>query len=804
MQNHHPQPVSRRWAIPQFAALVAALCAACGATVVHARLPDVPTGFVGTQIDDPGGEVGDITNGGQFGTCGELCPPVSAGDVTGDGVRDGRDIARFTAILFSPFTTLAEICAADFDDDGGIDPGDILGFSQALLQGTHAPDVTILQNGVVVCNPTYPYEMEAYDEGDLPDLRDFASEHDIFAGIDMQADWKDREWEMIQAIVRFVSSRLHWHGRDIEFSLAPRAKLILDTLADDGTITGWGDDDLYGNVSGVDDIVPNSGFMAVEAGQHHSLALRITGVIVAWGRNQFGQGTAPTPNADFIAIAAGGNHNLALSANGSIVAWGDNSVGQCNVPSPNSGFIALDAGASFSIGLRFDGTVVQWGSMSTTVPFNGAWQTHVTQVAAGSDHCVAILDDGSVVAWGSNNDGQCNVPSTFLGQPITNNVLAIAADARRSYAVLATHSNVISWGLPLTITFPVSTFRIWSNPTCQYAIGRRSVDPPTIEINGTGEQPSGPFPLPPTNLAWVSFAPGENFALGLASHHWSCGSLAYAVIGMCVAHGIPARRVGGNDVNCGGDVMVEVYSTRFNKWVLFFPHANRWIEGADGIPQSIAQMRAHHDAGNYAITVAYEAGFVGRGYRAIPANGSGLVFQPHPICTAPIFPHIPLAWWSNTLLTPPAETDLFEYNHTFAANKWNHFPPQGDSISAFLYDDYEDVSAECGGGWLNVPVVADDDTNLTYPLNNIQATAERQDVNKVQLTFIHNMNPKTGGFDHYETSLDGGNTWETIALEFVGEGVYNWYPTTNATLMIRGVNEAGVHSPDIVINFTVE
>jgi hypothetical protein len=51
-------------------------------------------------------------------------------------------------------------------------------------------------------------------------------------------------------------------------------------------------------------------------------------------------------------------------------------------------------------------------------------------------------------------------------------------------------------------------------------------------------------------------------------------------------------------------------------------------------------------------------------------------------------------------------------------------------------------------------------------------------------------------------SLDGGQSWTILALEEEGGGVYNWYPTDSASLMIRGVNVAGVHSPDVVISFS--
>jgi hypothetical protein len=79
-----------------------------------------------TQIDSDGDGKGDAC---------DVCPFTRPGDVTGDGVLDGRDVVRFTALLFDASPTSAEICGGDFDLDNGIDTGDNPGFAQAILQG---------------------------------------------------------------------------------------------------------------------------------------------------------------------------------------------------------------------------------------------------------------------------------------------------------------------------------------------------------------------------------------------------------------------------------------------------------------------------------------------------------------------------------------------------------------------------------------------------------------------------------------------------------------------------------------------
>lgn len=44
------------------------------------------------------------------------------------------------------------------------------------------------------------------------------------------------------------------------------------------------------------------------------------GVIIAWGRNDDGQCNPPSPNEGFVAVQGGGFHSLALKDDGSVVA----------------------------------------------------------------------------------------------------------------------------------------------------------------------------------------------------------------------------------------------------------------------------------------------------------------------------------------------------------------------------------------------------------------------------------------------------------------------------------------------------
>ncbi len=50
------------------------------------------------------------------------------------------------------------------------------------------------------------------------------------------------------------------------------------------------------------------------AGYSHSLGLKADGSLRAWGNNSWGQSNVPTPNTGFVAVEGGTLHSLALKA----------------------------------------------------------------------------------------------------------------------------------------------------------------------------------------------------------------------------------------------------------------------------------------------------------------------------------------------------------------------------------------------------------------------------------------------------------------------------------------------------------
>lgn len=173
-----------------------------------------------------------------------------------------------------------------------------------------------------------------------------------------------------------------------------------------GTVVAWGDD-TYGQTavpSGLTDVV------AVAAGQFHTLALQPDGTVTAWGRNDSGQTDIPAGLGHVVAIATHRDHNLASISDGTVVAWGSNTNGEATVPQGLTGVVAVAAGSTHSMALRSDGTVVAWGSDLMGQVDVPSGLTDVVAIDAGGHHSVAVKSDGTVVAWGWNRYGQSTLP----------------------------------------------------------------------------------------------------------------------------------------------------------------------------------------------------------------------------------------------------------------------------------------------------------------------------------------------------------------------------------------------------------
>lgn len=180
------------------------------------------------------------------------------------------------------------------------------------------------------------------------------------------------------------------------------------------------------------------------AGEQHSLGVRPNGTLWAWGFNYAGllginadiTASRSSPVSvlggftDWISVGAGRYHSLGIRSSGGMWAWGNGNSGKLGnnstvtASSPVSvvgGFtdwIMVEAADQHTVAIRSNGTAWSWGSSSTGQVGSGVFAyisspvsvlggfTDWIHVSCGREHTVGVRRAGSMWAWGNGNYGQ--------------------------------------------------------------------------------------------------------------------------------------------------------------------------------------------------------------------------------------------------------------------------------------------------------------------------------------------------------------------------------------------------------------
>lgn len=188
----------------------------------------------------------------------------------------------------------------------------------------------------------------------------------------------------------------------------------------------------------------------IAVGGSHTLAVTVSGELWAWGANSSGQvgdnsttqrltpQSLTTDRHKWLAVKAGDNHSLAMRVDGTLMSWGSNSNGQLGratnvTPNTRPGAVigsmrlgniaAISASQSFMI--RSDGTLWTSGKREAALGKQGSFDNTVhTQINStspasstvndwvklahltGGGPTFAIRAGGSLWAWGSESRGE--------------------------------------------------------------------------------------------------------------------------------------------------------------------------------------------------------------------------------------------------------------------------------------------------------------------------------------------------------------------------------------------------------------
>ena len=228
---------------------------------------------------------------------------------------------------------------------------------------------------------------------------------------------------------------------------------------------------------------------SISAGLNHSCAVQVSGAVLCWGSNGYGQlGNGMERSSGLplkvlglplsVGVAAGQSHTCSAGQDGRAWCWGSNTFGQLGdgtlvnrlqavAVQGTSGVRAVVAGGGRSCALLSSGSVQCWGSgrygelgdgrsVSSNVPVMVSGITNAIAIAASETSTCAVLADGAVWCWGFDNNGSMgtvptvsSVASTPARMSGLGSVQSISASAYDRFCTLLRDGNIFCWNTNL-------------------------------------------------------------------------------------------------------------------------------------------------------------------------------------------------------------------------------------------------------------------------------------------------------------------------------------------------------------------
>ena len=185
-------------------------------------------------------------------------------------------------------------------------------------------------------------------------------------------------------------------------------------LLNNGQVVCWGD-----NTYGQCNIPSNlSGVVAIAAGYDHTVALKYDGSVACWGLNTYTQATTPGALQLALQVSAGNNHSVAVLSSaftglqpptlptkfplqntntpGTLYGWGRNDYGQSTAPNGSTNIVQIASSPDYyTLALNSQGQVISFGS--TNYSSYGSWNLPFSNIVSVSfdkqgTHTPIVLD----------------------------------------------------------------------------------------------------------------------------------------------------------------------------------------------------------------------------------------------------------------------------------------------------------------------------------------------------------------------------------------------------------------------------